>query len=316
MSRLPEEERVFILRQLVLALGDVKQVNAEVETKLREIVGQPNVEDFIAKLQEAKSLSQTLVTMGIFDIDEALFEAIKNIEKEQQNRVPINSLKRCSESFDDSIKLLRTRIIMGLPYLVLLLAVSQIVTIVLGLGVLNELKVNFGSLGVDMPSLTQWSIAWYDSPFSPMVINAILLLFALVLLVGSFKLSFKAKNIALLARIPGLNAMTKLMQQFRALFVIELHQQANLDLDSALKSPLVADQLSKPLINQLEKAQALNTLGSEIEFHIQSTIEKSQQVALRSARLLMGGIGLFTVLFVVLILFATYLPLFSLGASV
>lgn len=315
MNSLTFDEKGFLQRQLVRLVGDVKELDTNLESKLREILPNPNAEEVIKTMQRKRSLAQALAAHNFIELESPIRDAVEHIESEGHTLIPLSSLEKNNSKVLAAIALFRTRILMGLQYFIALLLLSQITTIILSRSLLENFDGNLNLTGGELPPFSQTAIAWYNSMLSPPIINGLLLAFVAAVFFASLYLSQSRQSINVLARVPGLGSMAKFIQQFRALTIIELYRQSQLSLAKALGNVRVEKDLPKPLELQLRQAEATGTLKDELHYQIEKALDNSERKAVNAAKVVVAIVGSLTVFIVVTTLLATYLSIFTLGAN-
>ena len=274
-----------------------------------------------------ESLTKTIVHLGVIEVDDSLLTAISNKEKESTTaNASFVELLAAHETISEVFSLLKIRLSMGLSYALWLSVIATIVFSIVNYQVLPQFEEIFQSFGADLPTFTKFALSWQSSVLSPSVLGFVFVitigyLLATLYAVPVNKLATgQSWNAKLIGRIPFIKSVVNYTHAVIWMSHLRVLQSVGMDMKEALNS------LSKPPksvslhlpdgLDNLQVAESIGTLSDEIAYQSERIISSAEKVVTQASRKIMAVILAFVAGFIIFSIFASYLPIFQLGAVV
>jgi len=300
---------------------------------LKEITHQQVIEGSLAVLNdqvltkkalqdynEHKSLSRVFQNLEIIQLPDDLINLLTEKEAQSNNySAAYASIFQAEEIIQQSLQLFKVRLTTSLSYAVVLSFFALLVSAIIGFKVLPQFESIFSGFGSHLPAATKFLISWQNSVFSPTIIGSLLFLCLLYLYIHIIRLGKKRQLSALDSRLPFIKRMSQFVQNIRWLSYLNLLSSVGYSVNEirqTLEQP--SENLARlmPNLNRhLEAAETVGTLESEINFQMHQFSQSAEQQVTKAARQLVAFVMGIIVSYIILIIFASYLPIFQLGEA-
>lgn len=316
-----ENQKLFIQRHIRELVGQHLPPAEILQKSLLIINNQQTTSQALRTFDKSGSLTQTLQQLDIIQLEPALLNTIKQQEQSgSQANTSFVALLEANETISSTFDLLKARLSNGLTYALTLSMMATVVFSIITIYVFPQFNELFYTLGAELPDPTRMALAWNESWLSPGVI-AFLFTLLIALLTFSIRLLSDQKiNNSWLRRIPLINQVILFTENIHWLSQLRVLNSTGLSLDLSLdKGHAPSIHLKKQLpdlLNELKVAEKIGTLDAEFEFQSRQLNHLAEKIVTRVSRNLVTMVMSLVVGFIFFALYATYLPIFQIGAAI
>lgn len=319
-------QKAFIQRHLI-SLIEQKHSGTIILEKSLSILNDTSItQGAVEYFEKSGSLVATLNYLKVIQLEPKLLNIIQQHDNEQTtNHAGFITLLAADDVVAQTFSLLKTRLTVGLSYAMWLSIVATIVFSVINLKVLPQFEEIFAGFGAELPQATQFALSWQNSFLSPMSVGITFMVFIGYLLV-SLRLLSKRRLIEkqsgkepLFFKIPFIKSVVDFSKNIHWFSQINLLSATGLSLQQCLDELPFPNSLNTQQSNmkaEMFAAEKIGSLAKELEYQTQELTERAEKIVTHAARNLITVIMVFVFGFVVFTLFASYLPIFQLGAVV
>ena len=215
---------------------------------------------------------------------------------------------------------------MGLSYALWLSIIATIVFSIVQLKILPQFEALFMDFGAELPALTQAALNWQNSFFSPTLLGLILVvavgyLLALIRMKALHKLLLgNSLHTKLIKIFPFVKSVLDYLQSIKwlsALKTLVASGQTLSESENLLSSqPKQLEKYLPEINNSLATAAEIDNVMTEVEYQQNQLELMAEDLVSKATAKLTASIMLIVVGYVVFTIFASYLPIFQLGAVV
>lgn len=327
IKNLQQTQKQFIQRHIrELVEQDLKA--EEILQKSLTILDDSSItKQALKDLERSGSLTKTLHQLDIIRLDESL---IKVIESQEGLKAPssqsIVALLDANETITDSFRLLKTRLTVGLAYALWLSIIATAVFSIISLKVLPQFDDIFSGFGAELPGFTRMALDWQSSLFSPGIIGLLFVLLIGYLLV-SVQLLSKQRVVYqhnlqswILTKIPFIKNVINFSKDIDWLSQLKILSSTGLSIKDSLahisKLPTSLKKHLPDMITELKAAEKIGNIDTEFKYQSHQLNQLAEKIVTNAARNLVGVVMIFVVSYVIFTIFASYLPIFQLGAVI
>ncbi len=268
------------------------------------------------KLEENNSLLLTFESLGVIDAEPKILEAMEAKDSASGLKA-LSSILNTKESISDVFRLLKTRLMIGIGYATWLSGVAAVVTAVIGYNVLPTFEELFAGFGSTLPAVTQLVLDWNNSLFSPSIIAIMFILLLTYVQITLVKMAKQSKPNGSGKFIPFINKVIDFTRHIECLNQLKLLADVGYSYPECRELVASIYQNKVPIDNlteqQLEVADSNSTLTDELAYHIDQSLLNAESIVVKAARKLSITIMAVVASFIILIIFASYLPIFQMG---
>lgn len=338
MLKIQEHQKSFIQRHIKELIKKNLEASDILEKSLGILDDASATKNALQLLEKTGSITQILHQLEIIQLDNSVAKIIQKQEKQLLDQGLSDDQKRlysfvglldASETITELFKLLKTRLSLGLSYALWLSVIATgLISIVSG-KVLPQFKEIFNGFGAELPLYTQMALNWQTSLLSPMVIGLFFivtvgfLLFSVSRLSKKQLLGGKSKQpftSHFLSKIPFIKHVIHFTHLIHWLSQLRILNSSGLKLEKCLTVfPEPNGQLEKLLpnaIKELKAAEQIGNLDSEYIYQVNQLSQLGEMLVTKASQRLVAMVMTFVIGFVVFTIFASYLPIFQLGAVI
>ncbi|MCW8999962.1 MAG: hypothetical protein OQK04_14730, partial [Kangiellaceae bacterium] len=280
----------FITRQLSLLKESSENNREPLDRILAQVLSSTEHREAMLYFDKTQSVAQTLNEFNLSDLAPDMISQIVAIEKKHQVSVPLQKISNISGVATKVYEILTLRLVMGLTYSLALTCLATVVFYIISAKVLVQFEEVFVSFGADLPQLTQLAINWQHSYFPPTA-------FALLMVIFVGFILFQAKNLnrlkgsSKLKKLPFIHRVFDFVDSLTYLTQIKLLLSAGLTYETVKtelpEPPSSLKQMAKYSLAEIEMAEALGNVASEIDFQIDALSLKAENVVVSACRSLL-----------------------------
>jgi len=322
-----ESQKLFIQRHIRELIKQDIEPRYLLEKSLNILDDSKIAKQALVYFDETNSLTKTLHHLNVIQLDKPLLDAVAKQERNHSlKNVSFVTLLDANQTITETFKFLKARLSVGLGYALWLSLVATTIFSIISLKVLPQYREIFTSFGADLPSYTQLALDWQESLFSPDVIGGLFVLVVGFLLFSVNSLA-KQKNlekerirIRLLKRIPFIKRVIEFSKDIRWLSQLKILLSTGMTIEQSLSQlPDQSGALKRhqpEMMNELKAAEKMDSLELEIDYQSNQLNQLAEQIVTKESRYLVSVVMAFVISYVVFTIFASYLPIFQLGAVI
>lgn len=316
-----ETQKLFIQRQLTELVNRDLSSKEVLEKSLTILRSKETTDKALAKLKDCGSLTKTLHQLNIIQLEQSTLDVVAAEERlSSHSNIAFTTLLDTNQTIGETFNLLKMRLSIGLGYALWLSIIATTIFSIITLKVLPQFEELFMGFGAELPQFTQMALSWQNSFFSPTVIGVLFTLIIIYLLVSIHRLSKNNIQRSMLSKIPFIRNVLNFTENIRWLSQLRILRSTGLDLNNCLEKlkshPGTLKKYSPDLISELKAADEINNLENELEYQIHQLNQLAEKIVTNAARNLVAVVMAFVISYVVFTIFASYLPIFQLGAVI
>ncbi|MDQ7049948.1 MAG: hypothetical protein Q9M92_10585 [Enterobacterales bacterium] len=308
----------YIIRQMSCLLQQGKSPEEAIQASLAIVKDSNLTRKALQQYQANHNLSAILQDLGLIQLPQDLLELIAKKESEGNNP-SYNAIFQAEQLIQQSLDLFKVRLTTSLSYAVALTFIAVMVSSIIGYKVFPLFDEIFSGFGARLPAITEFLMAWQKTILSPPIIGGLLFLSLLFLYLNVIQFGRKLKFNAFQSRLPFIKGVIEFTQNIRWLSYLKLLSSLGYsiaEISQQLYSPSKSlHKLMPRLDDHLESAEIIGTLDSEIDFQLHQFGQLAEQQVTKAARRLVTFVMGLIVSYIILIIFASYLPIFQLGEA-
>jgi len=316
-----KNQKYFIQRQIKWLAGQNLPPEEILQKSLTILDDTAVTNQAIKDYKNSKNLITTLNQLEIIQLDTDLIPLIEKSDRETPKNISsIITLLDTNETISQTFSLLKARLSAGLSYALWLSIVAVSVLSIISLKVLPQFEEIFDGFGAELPAATKLALAWQDSFFSPTLIGGIFIIFITFLLISVHLLKKHNNPNPLLFYIPFIRGVIQFTSLLQWLTHVQLLNAAGYSIqkcfEKLLPEPALLNKYMPYIKSELITAEKIGNLNTEFNFQTNHLNLLAEDIITKAARNLIALVMVFVVSYVMFTIFASYLPIFQLGAVV
>ena len=320
-----ENHKSFIKRHVRNLLAHGREPELAIKESFSILDSGSQTKHALNILESSGSLSKTLHETKVIQLESPLLDAIdekENSDYDYQNDdtfMLVNMLET-DQTIDEIFSLLKTKLRLGLVYALWLSAIATLIFTIISRKVIPQFRDIFEGFGAELPAFTKMAIAWQGSLISPGVVGGIFVL-SLGMLIFSLKnLSSGLDNRSMVQRLPFIRNIINYTKCIRWLSQLKALSSLGFSLKSCQQrladQPNSFQQYMPHTMRELLIAEQIEGLSVEFDYQIHQLNQQAEKLITNTTRSLLVVVMFFVVSYVVFTIYASYLPIFQLGAVV
>jgi len=309
----------YIIRQIKTLLDLGRSHQSVIEGSLSIVKDQALTQKALDNYQQHQSLSKVFNDLGLLQLPSHLVKLLMEKEsKNNQSSASYTALFQAEDIIQQSLQLFKVRLTTSLSYAVALSLLAVIVSAIIGNMVLPQFESILSGFGARLPAVTEFLMSWQASLFSPTNIGIVLFLTLLFVYLTILQIGKNQQLSNTNSRLPFLKQITQFVHNIRWLSNIKLLTSVGYsfaEIQQRHEPNKNLQALLPNLNNHLEAADLIGTLDKEIEFQTHQFSQSAERQVTKAARRLVLLVMGLIVSYIILIIFASYLPIFQLGEA-
>lgn len=321
-----ENQKAFILRHIRALLKKGEAPNKALQQSLIVLKNDSLSKEVLQHYSKSNSLIETLSKFEVIDINEVVVKGLQHTQDPSRDALSLEKLIETNQTISDIYSLLKVKLSVGLGYALWLSIFATGIFSLVNFKILPQFEAIFTDFGSELPGFTKAAIAWQNSFFSPTIIGILLVgiigffIFSINTLPIKKILEKKTFQTKFIANLPFMKSVVIYTQSINWLSYFATLTAAGNSYQGCYEILSVDGKKIKEFLPDFEEnaqtAESIGNLHTEINYQSHQLELQAEGLVTNTVRKLVAFVMTFVVIFVVFTIFASYLPIFQLGAVV